>query len=223
MYFNTRSLLRHACDITSYIVFVAALTVYWLTADRHASFWDCPEYVTCASLLEIGHPPGNPVWMLAMRAATMFFPPHTHAFVINLCSGLFMALAALFLSRIIFLLAQKIVSSNSSPHSTHGCLLPACASLCGGLCFAFCDSAWFSAVEAEVYAMSAFLSSFSIWLMLRAVSAGNAGKRARIYILVAYITGLSLGVHQLNLLCIPVFALIYAFKRNPAPGAQWRA
>lgn len=223
MYFNTRSLLRHACDITSYIVFVAALTVYWLTADRHASFWDCPEYVTCASLLEIGHPPGNPVWMLAMRAATMFFPPHTHAFVINLCSGLFMALAALFLSRIIFLLAQKIVSSNSSPHSTHGCLLPACASLCGGLCFAFCDSAWFSAVEAEVYAMSAFLSSFSIWLMLRAVSAGNAGKRARIYILVAYITGLSLGVHQLNLLCIPVFALIYAFKRNPAPGAQWKA
>ncbi len=83
----------------------------------------------------------------------------------------------------------------------------------------FCDSAWFSAVEAEVYAMSAFLSSFSIWLMLRAVSAGNAGKRARIYILVAYITGLSLGVHQLNLLCIPVFALIYAFKRNPAPGS----
>ena len=152
-----------------------------------------------------------------MRAATMFFPPHTHAFVINLCGeNNFMALAALFLSRIIFLLAQKIVSDNSSPHSTHGCLLACLRVIMRRAMLRFCDSAWFSAVEAEVYAMSAFLSSFSIWLMLRAVSAGNAGKRARIYILVAYITGLSLGVHQLNLLCIPVFALIYAFKRNPA-------
>lgn len=219
---RNRTLNRNARNISSWTVFLSAAFIYILTADRHASFWDCPEYVTCASLLEVGHPPGNPIWMLAMRTATIFFPTHLHAFVINICSALLMAFAAFFLARIIYDLTLRVTTTLPDAVQTNIPLLPAVAALCGGCCFAFCDSAWFSAAEAEVYAMSAFLMSLTIWLMMRCASATDRCARARILILVAYLTGLSLGVHQLNLLCIPVYALIYVFGRHPNPGAGRR-
>lgn len=217
----------YICNWTSGTVFVIAAIIYWLTADPSASFWDCPEYVTCASRLEVGHPPGNPVWMLAMRVATIPFPPHLHAYVINLWSGLFMAAAAFFLARIIFILTFwcgiKFKSKKGEPDIAEVAVFSGLASILGGLSFAVCDSAWFSAVEAEVYALSSFLTSLTVWLMLKWAATSADGRQSRLLILIAYIMGLSLGIHQLNLLCIPVCALIYVFRKNPGRGAQRKA
>ena len=209
------------CNIASWCVFFLSAAIYLLTIDRSASFWDCPEYITCASRLEVGHPPGNPFWMLTMRFATMPFPEHLHAIVVNACSAVFMALAAFFLSRIVYAFCIFIGSYHNKTRRSID-FIAGCCSFTAGTCFAFCDSTWFSAVEAEVYAMSAFLTSLSIWLMVRWSAESSPGKQRRWLILVAYVTGLSLGVHQLNLLCIPVFALIYVFRRFPR-HATWRA
>lgn len=206
----------------SWGVFAVSVIIYMFTLDHSASYWDCPEYITCASRLEVGHPPGNPVWMLAMRFATMLFPVHLHALVVNACSGIFMAFAALFLARIVFILCIYAASRHNRHEIKH---LSGIAALCAfgaGTGFALCDSAWFSAVEAEVYAMSAFLTSLSVWIMLRWSMERSRGKQNRLLILLAYLMGLSLGVHQLNLLCIPVFALIYVFRMYPR-HATWKA
>lgn len=208
-------------NASSWGVFSISAIVYMLTLDRSASFWDCPEYITCASLLEVGHPPGNPIWMLAMRFATMMFPQHLHAMVVNASSALFMAFASFFLARIVFAFCIYVGTSYLKKIRRLN-LIAACGSFTAATCFAFCDSTWFSAVEAEVYAMSAFLTSLSIWLMIKWSVEKSRSKQRRWLILVAYITGLSLGVHQLNLLCIPVFAIIYIFRRHPQ-HATWKA
>lgn len=206
------SLCRRA---TAALVAITALSVYWLTCDPDVSYWDCPEYVLTASTMQIGHPPGNPVWMLAMRMATIPFPRHMHPLVINACSGLLTALAAGFLTLLIFHMAERIFNSRAG-----WCILTAAT---GGLTFTFLDSTWYSAVEAEVYAFSAFLTSFTLWLMIYALSATDTAARRRRLILTAYVLGLSIGVHQLNLLIIPVLLLMYLFYRRPSGGATWGA
>ncbi len=218
---------RSLCNISSGLAFICALLTYWATADPDVSYWDCPEYVVTASMLEVGHPPGNPVWTLAMRFITIPFPAGLHAWVINLASGLFMALAVLFLARIIFAATSWCLSA--MPKKSCRCssawinLIAFTASTAGASCFAFCDSAWFSAVEAEVYAMSAFMTSLSIWLMILREKSHDPGKRFRILILISYIMGLSLGVHQLNLLCIPVLTLIGVFGSHSVGKIAMRA
>ncbi len=213
-------------NLSSWVVFFLSAIVYLLTIDHSASYWDCPEYITCASRLEVGHPPGNPIWMLAMRFATMPFPTHLHAVVVNACSAICMAFAAFFLARIVFAFSlyvlQSLVNKDSHFPNTTQNFIAACASSCAGLSYAFCDSAWFSAVEAEVYAMSAMLTSLSVWLMVKWAVEPSESHRNRLLILVAYITGLSLGVHELNLLCIPVFALMIVFRHYPR-HATWKA
>lgn len=199
---------KRGMQLVSFIVFAVSLCIYFLTADRSASFWDCPEYVTCASRLEVGHPPGNPVWMLAMRAITFPLPPGAHPFAINLASGLMTALGALFLSRICWVASALLFSSGKR-------IIPAFAALAGGFSFSFCDSVWFSAVEAEVYAMSAFFSLLSLWLTLKWYVNADTPAGNRLLILIAYLMGLSLGVHQLNLLIIPVIALAVCYRLNP--------
>lgn len=228
--------LYTVCDnVAASITFLVALTAYWLTADHSASYWDCPEYATCASMLEIGHPPGNPIWMLAMKFATIPFPKDMHPLIISLSSGLFMALASFLLAKIIFFAVsmtafryarRKISDSKvSGKHLSDRRIIPfvaATAAIGGGLCFALCDSAWFSAVESEVYAMSTFITALMVWLMTRWYAADSAAREYRILILIAYLTGLSLGVHQLNLLCIPALALIYSFRGQAIGLAQIR-
>ncbi|MCH5233830.1 MAG: DUF2723 domain-containing protein [Muribaculaceae bacterium] len=205
--------------ISSWISFAISLTLYWITADPGVSYWDCPEYVTIASKMEIGHPPGNPVWMLAMRVTTIPFAPEYHAYVINLCSGAFMAFAVFFLCRIICLATCFLFqSSKLQDYKTtrlQDIISPIFISIGASLCFAFCDSAWFSAVEAEVYAMSTFLTALSLWIMMLWWWEKSRARQTRLLVLLVYLTGLSLGVHQLNLLLIPVFALIILYKRYP--------
>lgn len=213
--------------IFAIVIFFLTLAIYWLTADSSASFWDCPEYITCASRFEVGHPPGNPVWMLAMRAATIPFPQQYHALVINLCSGVFTALAASFLFlvtyHLVFWVGIKRDPGKSDFFFLDSSGIALMAAFGGALCFALCDSTWFSAVEAEVYAMSAFLTSFTIWLMIKWAISTDPAKKSRLLILIAYVTGLSLGVHQLNLLVIPVLALIYVYREFPGKNALMRA
>lgn len=213
--------------ILAIVIFFLTMAIYWLTADSSASFWDCPEYITCASRLEVGHPPGNPVWMLAMRAATIPFPLQYHALVINLCSGLFTALATCFLFlvtyHLVFWVGIKMKPGKALCYNTDISIISLMAAFGGALCFAFCDSTWFSAVEAEVYAMSAFLTSFTLWLMIKWAISTDPAQKSRLLILIAYITGLSLGVHQLNLLVIPVLALIYVYREFPGKNALRRA
>ena len=203
-------------SISSWLAFAIALTLYWITSDPGVSYWDCPEYVTSASMLQIGHPPGNPFWMLAMRVATIPFSPEHHARVINLCSGIFMAFAVFFLARVIFMVCRvALLYFHLRVSNSTSDFMASLMAVGGALTFGFCDSVWYSAVEAEVYAMSTFLSVLSLWIMVVWWWERNHGKRFRLIILLSYITGLSLGVHQLNLLLIPVYALVILYRKNP--------
>lgn len=201
--------------IVSWGVFLIAAVFYLLTADRFASYWDCPEYITVASLLEVGHPPGNPVWTLAMRMATLFFPRSLHPAVINACSALFMAGASFFLCRILYYFIESIFFAPLKERwgERVSVLLCSLASAGGSLCFVFCDSTWFSAVEAEVYAMSAFMFTLILWLSVRG-SIMKPPVSTRQLFLIAYLLGLSLGIHQLNLLGIPVIAMIWLYRKR---------
>lgn len=199
-------------EVTALFAALTAFILYLITADSSVSYWDCPEYVLTASTLQIGHPPGNPVWTLAMRMATIPFPPESHAVVINICSGILMAASVFFLARIIFFFAIRLIPKFR--------IRAAVAAAAGALCFAVLDSTWYSAVEAEVYAFSTFLTAFTIWLMLRRAREKREATRTRLLILIAYIIGLSLGVHQLNLLCLPVLALIFAFREYRSASHQ---
>ncbi len=190
-----------------------AVAVYWLTVDPAASYWDCPEYLMTALRLEVGHAPGNPGWSLTHRFVTSFFTnPATQVLVVNLMSGLFTALAVMLLCSVTitimrwcFPLLSLIKRIGGNTESIIGI-----AATAASLCFAFSDSAWYSAVEAEVYAMSLFLSSLTIWMSLKWVFTFSGAARARLLIALFYIIGFSLGVHQLNLLALPAIAMIMA-------------
>lgn len=212
---------------SAFFAALLAFVIYLLTADSSVSYWDCPEYVLTASSLQIGHPPGNPIWTLAMRIATIPFAPEHHARVINIYSGILMALAVFFLARIIYYFISYILSRRQS----HNRFLSqdeinvwsASAAAITSLCFAVLDSTWFSAVEAEVYAFSTLLTAFTIWLMLKWANTSSQRQKTRLLILIAYVLGLSLGVHQLNLLCLPVLALIFIYQRHRNERIVWRA
>lgn len=193
--------------------FVLLLVTYWLTVAPTVSFWDCPEYVSAAYLLEVGHPPGNPVWMLVERMVTLLVPGRYAALAVNLSSGLFTAFAAFFLAKTIFR-AGLWVLLKLPECRIPAPLLAAGGALTGALAFGWCDSVWFSAVEAEVYAMSIFMTSLCVWLMTKWAGNNTRGESWRLLVLIAYLFGLSIGIHQLNLLCIPALAMIWAIRRG---------
>lgn len=189
------------------------LACYWLTVAPSVSFWDCPEYVSAAYLLEVGHPPGNPVWMLVERMVTLLVPPRHAALAINLSSGLLTAFAAFFLAKTIFRAGLWVLLKLPRRHIPAP-LAAAGAALTGALAFGLCDSVWYSAVEAEVYAMSIFMTSLCVWLMAKWAGTRSRGDSWRLLVLIAYLFGLSVGIHQLNLLCIPALAMIWAVRRG---------
>lgn len=205
---------RRLRNLTCWAAFLPLLVIYWLTTPGTVSYWDCPEYVSAAWLLEIGHPPGNPLWMLVERIITMLAPSGAWAaYAVNLSSGLFTALAGFYLARVIFTCTLWILYRKPMPGVSRE-WMAAGAALTGALIFGWCDSAWFSAVEAEVYAMSIFFTALSVWIMVKWAFTPDPRAGNRLLILLAYIFGLSLGVHQLNLLCIPALALIWGLKRG---------
>lgn len=217
---RTRRYVRRIDLATAWIVFFLLLATYWLTVPPTVSYWDCPEYVAGAYLLETGHPPGNPTWMLAERIVTMFAPGPEHvALAVNLSSGIFTAFAGFFLCRIIFAATYFVTTRLRRPkprrnRHANRAAYAAGAALCGSLIFGWGDSVWFSAVEAEVYAMSIFMTAVCVWLMVKWAAIPDRGKAWRYLILIAYLFGLSIGIHQLNLLCIPALAMIWGIKRR---------
>ena len=188
------------------LVFAIAATVYCLTVEPTASLWDCPEFIACGYKLEIGHPPGAPVFMLAANLFSHFAcDPSQVALMVNILSALLSAGCVFFLYLTITHLAEK---------TARGSWVSIVSGLVGALCYTFSDTFWFSAVEAEVYAFSSFLTALMFWLILKWEDEADSPRADRWIILIAYITGLSIGVHLLCLLCLPAMSFVVYFRRT---------
>ena len=189
-------------------VLCVALLTYLLTLEPTASFWDCPEYVAVATGLQVGHPPGNPLWMLVARFFVNFAPgPEYRALAVNVMSAVCAALTVMLLFLTIEFFARRLVR----PHTRQEVILTLGASCTGALAFCWCDSFWFSAVEAEVYAFSSLCTALLFWISLVWFQRRHEPHSDRYLILLAYLTGLTMGVHELNLLCLPALLLVVVF------------
>ena len=199
---------------TGWAVFAVAAVVYGLTIEPTASFWDCGEYIACSMGLEVGHPPGAPLFLLIARCFGMMAAPANAAMMINFMSGLCSAFTILFLFWSITQLAKKVLLKTAADYTKERVLSVMAAGAIGALAFTFTDSFWFSAVEGEVYAMSSLFTAWVFWAMLRWEEAADEPYADRWLILIAYLIGLSIGVHLLNLLTIPALVFIWYFRKN---------
>ena len=198
-----------------WVVFAVAAITYLLTLEPTASFWDCGEYIAQSYLLEVGHPPGNPFFALTARFFANFAPsPDKVAVCINAMSALLSAATILFLFWSITMLADKLLTKKGAARTPLNTLLTMAAGVCGALAYTWSDTFWFSAVEAEVYAFSSFCTALSYWLILKWERRSEQPGSDRYLIAIAYIIGLSVAVHLLNLLCIPAIVLVVYNKRT---------
>ncbi len=201
-------------NITGWVVFLIATTVYVLTLEPTASFWDCGEFIAVSYKLMTPHPPGAPFFLLVGRMFSLFASDVTQvAYWVNMVSALSSSLSVLFLFWSISLLSRKMVRPISGSYSLGQTILIMGSAVVGSLAYTFSDSFWFSAVEAEVYAMSAFFTTFVVWAMLKWESVADEEGSDRWLILIAYMVGLSIGVHLLSLVVIPALGFIFYFKR----------
>ena len=197
-----------------WVVFVVAAITYILTLESTASFWDCGEFIASAYKLEVGHPPGNPIFMLTARFFANFASdPSQVAYMVNLMSGLLSAGAIMFLFWTITYLAKKLIVTEERPMTTARMITILGCGLVGALAYAWSDTFWFSAVEGEVYAYSSFCTAVVFWLILKWDSVADEPYANRFLILIAYLIGVSIAVHLLNLLCIPAIVLVYYYRR----------
>ena len=199
-------------------VFVIASIVYIITSEPTTSFWDCGEYIATAYKLQVGHPPGAPLFQMLGRFFSLFAFGNTAlvARMINTMSALSSSFTILFLFWSITHLAKKI-ADRSSEMTEQKMIIVLGSGLVGALAYTFSDSFWFSAVEGEVYAMSSFFTALVFWAILKWEDAAHEKHALRWIILIAYLIGLSIGVHLLNLLAIPAITFVYYFKKNPTP------
>ena len=250
-------------NVTGWIVFLIAAYTYCSTIEPTASFWDCPEFISSAYLLEIGHPPGAPFFMLVGNLFSQFASDTTQvAKMINIMNALLSAGCILFLFWSITHLARKILENRTTaPHpslcdtlsprgegkvsnvpskestlrekvtssSPFGERMPEglvrgfiimCSGIAGSLIYTWSDTFWFSAVEGEVYAFSSFFTALAFWLILKWEDEADSPRSDRWIILIAYLIGLSIGVHLLNLLCIPSIILVCYYKKAKKPNAK---
>ena len=199
-----------------WIIFLVAAVTYMLTIEPTASFWDCPEFIAQGYKLEIGHPPGNPMFILAARFAANFAGGDVTAVAkcVNALSALLSAATILLLFWTITHLVKKlVVKGNDSEMSLAQYLVVMGSGVCGALAYAWSDTFWFSAVEAEVYAFSSFCTALVFWLILKWENRADDPRSDRYLILIAFVFGISLGVHLLNLLAIPAIALIFYYRK----------
>lgn len=201
-------------NIAGWLVFLVAAITYLSTIEPTASFWDCGEFITSAFKLEVGHPPGAPLFMILGHFFSLFSfgNPANVAKVINMLSALASAFTILFLYWSITHIAKRIITK--SKELTEGQLIAVIGSgIVGALAYTFSDSFWFSAVEGEVYATSSFFTAIVFWAILKWESQAEQKYANRWLVLIAYLMGLSIGVHLLNLLAIPAIVFIYYFKK----------
>ncbi|UOQ68582.1 glycosyltransferase family 117 protein [Hymenobacter volaticus] len=213
-------------NLVGWLVFAVAAVVYWLTLEPTASFWDCGEFIACSYKLLVPHPPGAPLFLLLGRLFSLlsFGDTSKVAVLVNSLSALSSAFTVLFLFWSITLLARKLVLRDASQPITRllsptsgQTLLILGAGAVGALAFTFSDSFWFNAEEAEVYALSALCTAAVVWLMLKWENRADEADSDKWLVLIAYVVGLSIGVHLLNLVAIPALGLLYYFRRQPNP------
>jgi len=201
-------------NITAWLVFLIASFVYLSTIEPTASLWDCGEFIATAFKLEVGHPPGAPLFMIMARVASLFASDNTQvAYMVNSMSALASAFTILFLFWTITHFAKKFVVKGEE--MSIGNLIGIMGSgVVGALAYTFTDSFWFSAVEGEVYAMSSLFTAIVFWAILKWENESEENHSNRWLILIAYLIGLSVGIHLLNLLAIPAIVFVYYFKNN---------
>ncbi len=203
-------------NLMGWIAFAVAAFAYCSTIEPTASFWDCPEFITTAYKLEVGHPPGAPFFMLTANLFTQFVDdPAQVARMVNLMSALFSAGCILFLFWSITHLTRKLVCPAGQVMTLGKLIAIEGSGMVGALVYTFSDTFWFSAVEGEVYAYSSLFTALVFWLILKWEDHADEFHSDRWLILIAYLTGLSIGVHLLNLLCLPALVLVYYYKKNP--------
>ena len=203
-------------NLLGWLTFAIAAFTYCMTVEPTASFWDCPEFITTAYKLEVGHPPGAPFFMLTANFFTQFTnDPAQVAFCVNIMSALLSALCILFLFWTITHLTRMILTDGKNEVSLAQTIVIMGSGLAGALAYTWSDTFWYSAVEGEVYAYSSMFTALVFWLILKWEEHADEPHSDRWIILIFYLTGLSIGVHLLNLLCLPAIALVYYYKRNP--------
>jgi hypothetical protein len=202
-------------NIMGWICFIISFIIYLNCIEPSVSWWDCGEFITAAHKLEVGHSPGAPLFLMTARMASLFFPPDKVALSINILSALCSSFTILFLFWSITMLVKKIALSHfkKTKNDTSFYIAIISSGFIGALAFAFSDSFWFSAVEAEVYAMSSLFTAMVFWAILKWERVADEAGANRWLVLIAYLTGLSIGVHLLNLLAIPAIAFVYYFKK----------
>ena len=212
---------RTVNNLMGWITFLIAATVYCLTIEPTASFWDCPEFITTGYKLEVGHPPGAPFFMLVANLFSQFASdPSEVAKMVNYMSALMSGACILFLFWTITHLVRKLVIKDEEHITTAQIITVMGSGLVGALAYTFSDTFWFSAVEGEVYAFSSLFTAVVFWLILKWEDVADQPHSDRWLVLIAYLTGLSIGVHLLNLLCLPAIVLIYYYKKVPNANAK---
>ena len=203
-------------NIFGWVAFIIAAFTYCSTIEPTASFWDCPEFITTAYKQEIGHPPGAPFFMLLGNFFTHFASDATQvAKMVNTMSALLSAVCIMFLFWTITHLARKLIISDWKEMTTAKMIAIEASGMVGALIYTWSDTFWFSAVEGEVYAFSSAFTAVVFWLILKWEDHADEPHSDRWLVLIAYMTGLSIGVHLLNLLCIPAIVLVYYYKKMP--------
>jgi len=201
-------------NLTGWFLFAVSTLVYILTLEPTVSFWDCGEFILSAFRLQVGHPPGAPLFLMIGRIATLFAGGDTSkvAITVNTLSAICSGLAIMFLFWTITHLVRKVLINGKTLESKH---IPAiiCSGMLGSLAYTFSDTFWFSAVEGELYALSSLIIALVFWGMLKWEEEADKPYSGRWIILIAYIMGLGLGIHRLNLLIIPVLVFVYYFRK----------
>ncbi len=203
-------------NIVGWGLFAIASVVYIITVEPTASLWDCGEFIAVSYKLQVPHPPGAPFFLLLGRMFSFLALGNEEsvAFWINMSSAISSAFTILFLFWTIVLLGRKVLKIEVGKETKEQTLLLMGAGIIGALAYTFSDSFWFSAAEAEVYAVSSFFTAFVFWAMLKWELIEDPSTANKWFILIAYMMGLSIGVHLLNLLTIPSLGLIYYFKKH---------
>ncbi|MFN8394520.1 MAG: DUF2723 domain-containing protein [Bacteroidia bacterium] len=202
-------------NIGGWVSFLVAFIAYYLTMAPTASFWDCGEFIACANELEVPHPPGAPFFLILGRFFAMFASsPETVAWWVNMVSVLASAFCVMFTFWITSYLAKKLITSNTNRELDFTEIMVIMASgMVGALTCAFADSFWFNAVEAEVYALSSFFTAAVVWLIFKWEERADEPDHLKWIVLIAFVMGMSIGTHLLNLLAIPMLAFVYYFRK----------
>ena len=208
-------------NILGWLAFLIAAFVYCSTIEPTASFWDCPEFITTGYKLEVGHPPGAPFFMLTANLFSQFASdPSQVARMVNTMSALLSATCILFLFWSITHLTRKLLLKDWSEMSMSKLIAIEASGMVGALIYTFSDTFWFSAVEGEVYAYSSAFTAVVFWLILKWEDHADEPHSDRWLVLITYMTGLSIGVHLLNLLCVPAIVLVYYYRKFPNANAK---